>query len=142
PLTIRISGADGTASAEDVAIGDVWLCSGQSNMEYPLPRAMGYEASTADKDPDLRLMKVSHQLADTPKAGFAQPPAWQVADPSVQDLSAACYFMVHELRASEKVPIGAIDDSWGGTPIRQWMSEEAMRASGGGAMVDEIELHR
>jgi sialate O-acetylesterase len=142
PLTIKVSGADGSAAATDLAIGDVWLCSGQSNMEYPLPRAMGYEESQAEKDPDLRLMKVARQLAPSPQAVFAQAPAWRVADPSVKDFSAVCYFMVHELRASEKVPIGAIDDSWGGTPIRQWMNEAAVRASGGGAMVDEVELHR
>ena len=50
---------------------------------------------------------------------------------SAKDFSAACYFLVRDLRATEKVPVGAIDDSWGGTPIRAWMDEAAVRASGG-----------
>ena len=51
PFSIAVSGAEGTnTTADDVMIGDVWLCSGQSNMEYPLPRAMGYGASEAEKD--------------------------------------------------------------------------------------------
>lgn len=142
PLTIKVSAADGSATAEDVKIGDVWLCSGQSNMEYPLPRAMGYGDVQADADPDLRLAKVPQQLADTPQTKFSKSWQWQVAGPEVKTFSAACYFMVKQLRASEKVPIGAIDDSWGGTPIRAWMSEAAVRAAGGAELADITELAR
>jgi sialate O-acetylesterase len=143
PFSIAVSGTGGTnATADDVMVGDVWLCSGQSNMEYPLPRAMGYGAPEAEKDSGLRLMKVAHQLSPNPQTGFAQAPVWHVADPSVTDFSAACYFMVHELRASEKVPIGAIDDSWGGTPIRAWMDESAVRSSGGADAANIIDLYR
>ena len=60
----------------------------------------------------------------------------------VKAFSAACYFMVKQLRDSEKVPIGAIDDSWGGTPIRAWMSEAAVRAAGGAELADITDLYR
>jgi sialate O-acetylesterase len=142
PLVIKVSGADGTATADDVKVGDVWLCSGQSNMEYPLPRAMGYAEAQADPDQDLRLTKVPQQLADAPQTGFSKPWQWQVAGPDVKQFSAACYFMVKELRASQKVPIGAIDDTWGGTPVRAWMSDAAVRASGGAELADIIDLYR
>ena len=142
PFTIKAAGPDGIAQSQDVMLGDVWLCSGQSNMEYPLPRAMGYGEGQAGQDAELRLAKVPHQLAGDPSPSFANSWAWHVAGPEVKDFSAACYFMVHELRASEKVPIGAIDDSWGGTPIRAWMNEAAVRSSGGSDAAAAVDLYR
>lgn len=142
PFTLTVTGPDGTATSSDLAVGDVWLCSGQSNMEYPVPFALGYGGGHVDGDSDLRLTKVPQQLADTPQDSFSKAWQWHVADPSVKDFSAACYFMVKQLRASEKVPIGAIDDSWGGTPIRAWMSEAAVASSGGAGDAALVDLHR
>jgi sialate O-acetylesterase len=145
PFAIAVIGSGGAeASASDVMIGDVWLCSGQSNMEYPLRRALNGDGEVqGSADDGLRVMKVAQQLAGTPQAGFEKSPAWQLAAPdSVKDFSAACYFMARDFRRTEKVPVGAIDDSWGGTPIRAWMDEAAARASGNGEAVDLVELHR
>lgn len=141
PYSVELNGS---AAADDIEIGDVWLCSGQSNMEYPLRRALNGDGEVESAaDPDLRLMKVPQQLSIEPQARFAKSPAWQQASPdSAKDFSAACYFMVRELRASEKVPVGAIDDSWGGTPIRAWMDEEAVRASGGTDVARIVDLYR
>jgi len=144
PYSISVHGADATASADDIMIGDVWLCSGQSNMEYPVRRALNSdgEVQTAG-DSDLRLFKIPQQVADVPQAEFAKPPQWRVTSPdSVKDFSAACYFMTRELRTSQHVPIGAIDDSWGATPIRQWMDEASVRASGEGEVADLVALAR
>ena len=143
PFSIKAVGPSGIASASDVKLGDVWLCSGQSNMEYPLSRALGYAETQAAADPDLRLMKVPHQVADTPQSSFKDAPTWKVSAPeSGSNFSAACYFMVSQLRETEKVPIGAIDDSWGATPIRQWMDEGSVRAGGEGAVADLVDLYR
>ena len=143
PYSIRVIAADGSASASDILIGDVWLCSGQSNMEYPLRRALNGDGEVQDADdPELRLMKVPQQLAGLPSQRFAQAPGFRPATPdSAKDFSAACYFMTRELRASEKVPIGAIDDTWGGTPIRAWMDEQSVRASGGAEATDVVDLY-
>jgi sialate O-acetylesterase len=144
PFTIQVSASGGSAGAEDIMIGDVWLCSGQSNMEYPLRRALNGdgEAAGAD-DAQLRLMKVPQQVAPSPAAHFAKLPSWKPAIPdSAKDFSAACYFLTRDLRKTEKVPIGAIDDTWGGTPIRAWMDEASVRASGGGAAADVVDLYR
>jgi sialate O-acetylesterase len=138
------SSATGRSTASDVLIGDVWLCSGQSNMEYPVRRALNGDGEVeSSADPQLRLMKVPQQLAEVPKSGFSKPPAWRASEPdSVWDFSAACYFMVRDFRSTQKVPIGAIDDSWGGTPIRAWMNEASLRASGGTEAADAAAVHR
>lgn len=144
PYVIRVSGSDGAATADDVDVGDVWLCSGQSNMEFPLRRALNGDAEVQGAgDPQLRLMKVAQQLAPEPRAAFQTAPSWAPASPdSAKDFSAACYFMVRELRASEKVPVGAIDDTWGGTPIRAWMDEGALRSSGEAQTASIVDLYR
>src|SRR5579872_4463134 len=103
---------------------------------------MGYGEGQADQDANLRLVKIPHQLASDPQPSFANSWNWHIAGSEVKDFSAACYFMVHELRQSEKVPIGAIDDSWGGTPIRAWMNEAAVRSSGGGDAAAAVDLYR
>ena len=143
-LQISVIGPDGTASSADLAVGDVWLCSGQSNMEYPTRRALNGDGEVGGSaDGDLRLFKVPQQLAGSPQRAFAKAPAWQRAEPdSVRDFSAACFFLTRELRRSEKVPIGAIDDTWGGTPIRAWSDEEAVRASGGAEPAAIVDLYR
>jgi sialate O-acetylesterase len=144
PLTLTASSASGQAVANDILIGDVWLCSGQSNMEYPVRRALNGEGEAqGGADGQLRLMKVPQQLAEVPQRTFAKAPKWQVATAdSVANFSAACYFMVRELRASQKVPIGAVDDTWGGTPIRAWMNEASVRSSGGAESADLVALNR
>ncbi|MGE5562056.1 MAG: sialate O-acetylesterase [Bacillota bacterium] len=141
PYSIRLNGA---VAAQDIAIGDVWLCSGQSNMEYPLRRALNGDGEVASAgDPDLRLMKVPQQLAAMPRRQFEKAPSWSPATPdSAKDFSAACYFMVRDLRATEKVPIGAIDDTWGGTPIRAWMDEASVASSGGAEAAQIVALAR
>jgi len=111
-LELSVTGPDGTATSTDLEIGDVWMCSGQSNMEYPIPFALGYGGGRADPDPDLRMTKVPQQLANAPQSAFSKGFEWQVAAPDVKNFSAACYFMVKQLRQSANVPIGAIDDSW------------------------------
>jgi sialate O-acetylesterase len=137
-------GIDGITVADDVMVGDVWLCSGQSNMEFPLHRALNGDGEVQSAgDDDLRLMKVAQQIANSPQTGFAKAPSWRRSAPaSAHDFSAACFFMVRDLRKTEKVPIGAIDDTWGGTPIRAWMSESAARSSGYGTEAELLDSYR
>ena len=141
PYTISLGG---NPVSDDVMVGDVWLCSGQSNMEYPLRRALNGEGEAqSSADSDLRLMKVAQQLSDSPSSTFAKVPAWQRSAPETsRDFSAACFFMVRDLRKTEKVPIGAIDDTWGGTPIRAWMSEAAARSSGNADQAELLDMYR
>jgi sialate O-acetylesterase len=134
PYRLEAAGQGGDrATAEDVLIGDVWLCSGQSNMEFPVSRALNGEAeAAAASDPQLRILTVPQKTAAAPAVGFGAAVAWAAASPeAIKDFSAACYFMVRDLRSSERVPIGAVAASWGGTAIRSWMDDESSRAAGG-----------
>src|SRR5437588_637939 len=80
PYKIAVGGTGGaSATSDDVMVGDVWLCSGQSNMEYPVRRALNSDSELQNaNDPELRLFKVAQQVADDPQAHFAKPPQWQV----------------------------------------------------------------
>lgn len=132
PYRLQASGADGSSvEADDVLIGDVWLCSGQSNMEWAVNNSLGKDqAAGAAPDPHLRLFAVPRKAAEAPLAESEGGP-WQIADPdSILPFSAACYFMVRDLRSSEQVPIGAIHASWGGTQVRAWMSADSITAIG------------
>jgi sialate O-acetylesterase len=144
PYRLEAVGKAGArAAANDVLIGDVWLCSGQSNMELPVSRSLNAEGEISGaKDSALRLLTVPQKTAADPAGGFGGPAAWAAASPeSVRGFSAACYFMVRDLRSSQGVPIGAIAASWGGTAIRSWMDEAGSRAVGG-EDVDLLALYR
>lgn len=142
-LDVRGKGS-ATVTADDVMVGDVWLCSGQSNMEYPLSRALnGPGEVEASSDSKLRLMTVT-QRATIERQPLGEDVRWEVSEPkSAAEFSAACTFMARDLRTRDKnIAIGLIDATWGGTPIRAWMSEAAVRESGGKAAADLLALHR
>jgi len=129
PHSITVATANGLSQTiGDVLIGDVWLCSGQSNMEFHVSQGlnMAAEISSAN-DPQMRLLMVARDTGKTPQTEFKTPVHWDVVTPqTVGDFSAACYFMARDLRQSEKVPFGLIDASWGGTPIDAWRSAASM----------------
>ena len=141
---VEARGAAGSlAVADDVLGGDVWLCSGQSNMEYPLSRALnGPSEVEGASDPLLRLLTVPQRPLLRP-APLDPAVAWEISAPaSAAEFSAACIFMAQSLRTRDKaLPIGLIDASWGGTAIRSWMSATAARASGGEADADLLALY-
>ena len=88
-------------------------------------------------------MKVEKQLADSERRTFVHAPAWRTSSPdTAKEFSAACFFMTRALRKSQKVPIGAIDSTWGGTPIRAWMDEASVKASGGADSTAIVDLYR
>ena len=112
-------------------LGDVWLCSGQSNMEYPLRRALNGDGEVqAAGDPDLRLMKVHTQLANDPQASFATPPSWRQSTPdSARDFPPDAPSWNATSARPQKVPIGAIDEHPGWDADPRWTSEASDRAS-------------
>jgi sialate O-acetylesterase len=120
-------------SASDVLIGDVFLCSGQSNMELPVLRAgdsFGEINNSANST--IRMLSVAKAASPTPLDEFRDPVAWQSAAPAtVPDWSAVCFFFGRELQKTAAVPIGLVHASWGGSNIRPWMSRAALEAQGG-----------
>ncbi|MDB5690964.1 MAG: 9-O-acetylesterase [Alphaproteobacteria bacterium] len=143
PFTLSATAPSGAAQASDLLVGDVFLCSGQSNMELQVQNAQdGWNQAQASADGKLRLMTIAKATALVPRGDFAQPPAWAVAGPdTVRPFSAACYYMVQDLRKRTGVPIGAIASSWGGTQISAWMGDAAQRAAGRGAQADLLRLY-
>ena len=138
---------------EDVLVGDVWLASGQSNMEFALKAARGGAAAVdAARDPAIRLLRIEHAVSARPTDGV-ETHGWAVASPStVGDFSAIAYLFARELRRHVSVPIGLIESAWGGTYIESWMSAKALepfheysdrlRVLGSITRSDEIEYRR
>ncbi|WP_375194215.1 sialate O-acetylesterase [Sphingobium sp.] len=143
PVALAARAPSGSVTAQDVAVGDVFLCSGQSNMELEVRNAQDAVGQIrASADGQLRLMLVPRAVADDPLRDFRQAPAWRRAGPeSVADFSAACYYMARELRKTAGVPIGAIASSWGGSRISPWMGSRAQAAVGQTAQSALVSLH-
>ncbi|QIG80204.1 sialate O-acetylesterase [Stakelama tenebrarum] len=131
--TLAVRSGDGMLELTNVAIGDVFLCSGQSNMEFTLSHATNANVSVAQSaDPDLRLFNVPRQTSTTPQSEFGAPVAWEVSGPdSTPDFSATCYFMGAHLRETRDVPVGLIAASWGGSIIQDWLSRDGLMSNGG-----------
>lgn len=133
PHTLTASAASGArATASDVLVGDVFLCSGQSNMVLQVHRALDSRAEIANSANDsIRMLTVPLVASPTPLETFRTPVEWQVAAPTTTpDWSATCYYFARELQKTVPVPMGLVHASWGGSNIRPWMSEAALHAAG------------
>jgi len=134
PSDLTVSGG-GTVTLRDVVVGDVWLCSGQSNMEFTMDDGGGTyqvdhaEAEVASADrPLIRQLKVEQTVAGKPGKNV-KTSGWVAASPgTVGGFTAVGYFFARDIQNATGVPIGIIDSSWGGTPVQSWMSDQA-RAS-------------
>lgn len=131
PYRLTATGTNGTAIAEDVMLGDVFLCSGQSNMELSVAHAQDAEGQiAAAADPDLRLFTITRRSALAPQPTLGETSGWLPAAPaSAAGFSAACFAMAKDLRAGSDVAIGAIHASWGGSRISAWMDDRALAAA-------------
>lgn len=130
PLTLTVQAGAERQVVSDLAMGDVWLCSGQSNMEYPLRRSLNGDGEVASAgDPDIRLLRTGKISKPAPQSDLPADVVWKVSTPrTAADFSAACFFMGRELRKTARVPIGLIDATWGGSVIQDWISREGLSA--------------
>ncbi len=127
PYEMTVKGAN-TIQLRDILIGDVWVASGQSNMEFTLKEAMngGAEIGAANY-PRIRLLHVQNSVADHPLDDVALKHPWRPCSPeTIADFSAVAYFFGRDLYQKSSVPIGLIDSSWGGTPADSWTSLRAI----------------
>ena len=128
PFELVVRGANAKI-VHDVLVGDVWLASGQSNMEWPTKLAADADAALAWADlPRVRLLRVKKSYADHPLDDAAVVPWIACSRESVADFSAVAYFFAREIHARQQVPIGVIDASWGGTIAESWTSLRALAA--------------
>lgn len=129
PYTMKIS-ASNTIEINDIAIGDVWLCSGQSNMAMTVGQVRElYENEIASSENQfIRNFEMPRDYEFNIQRTDVNGGSWVNANPStVIKFSAAAYFFVKELYAKYKIPMGMINASYGGTPIHAWISEEDLK---------------
>lgn len=133
PFTIKIS--DGTQKIlHNVLVGEVWLCSGQSNMEMPVKGFMGLpvagsldEILTANEQTGLHFITIARKASKTPLGACTG--TWVTSNSStISNLSATAYFFAKYLKDKLKVPIGLIVSSWGGANIQAWTDKETLSA--------------
>lgn len=115
---------------KNILIGDVWLASGQSNMEFQVQQAKNpAQEMTNACYPDIRLLLVDHDIKLTPQSDI-HTAGWKPADSnSVKQFSAAAFFFARKIHAQQHVPIGVIQSTWGGTPVQAWTSKEKLLSS-------------
>lgn len=131
PFTITIKQGETTELIENILIGEVWLCSGQSNMEMPLkgfpgqPIEGGNESIIRSKNDQIRLITIPRDSKVKPKNDFEG--SWEEAKPSsTSNFSATAWYFGNLLYAVLDVPVGLIHVSYGGSSIEAWMSKEML----------------
>lgn len=128
PYALEVDDGHEQRRIDDVMVGDVWLCSGQSNMEFTVSQARNAAAEQARADdPAIRQFKVPRSAAPTPQRQL-QSGSWIAASPAaVGDFSAVCWFFAHDMQARTHVAQGLINSSWGGSAIEAWTDARAGR---------------
>ncbi len=128
PQTMTIAG-ENTIELKNILVGEVWACSGQSNMQFGMTSTTDSARHiAAASDPQLRLFTVPRVTSDTPQRDVNA--AWEVCTPqTVPAFSAVAYFFGRDLRKARNVPVGLIHTSWGGTPAESWTSKEVLEAN-------------
>lgn len=113
---------------KDVLVGEVWICSGQSNMEFQVSKTKNAEKEIADSNyPIIRHFGVAQDLSGKPKDDL-KAGKWEISSKeTVGNFTAVGYFFVKKLYAELKIPIGIINTSWGGTNVETWTSREAFQ---------------
>ncbi|WP_286965105.1 sialate O-acetylesterase [Flavobacterium sp. UBA4854] len=115
---------------KNVLVGEVWICSGQSNMEFQVFKTMNAEKEISSADyPMIRHFGVAQDLSGTPKDDLKQG-KWEEANKeNVGNFTAVGYYFARKLYSELKIPIGIINTSWGGTNVETWTSREAFEKS-------------
>lgn len=142
-FTLTVSGKN-TVTFKNVAVGDVWLCSGQSNMEWKLSglnkedkakgvtATQGKDAAAKAENKNIRLFTVPNKPTYEPQSTFAVSPTegqWlECNEKNAFNFSAIGYFFGRDIEATQKVPVGLISSDWGGTICEAWASKEALDA--------------
>ena len=133
-MTISEEGNE-NITLNNILIGEVWLCSGQSNMQMPVSGSWAkvtnheQEVLDAEKYPKIRLLSVERMTSSKPEDNFTTyGDGWMVcSSESIAEFSATAYFFGREIHLKQGVPVGLIHSSWGGTVIEAWMTKDALK---------------
>jgi sialate O-acetylesterase len=129
PYTLKISGSN-KIIIKDVLVGDVWLCTGQSNMEWTVEQSNDYEIEKPiAANSKIRHIKFEHQTDFKPLNDIVKT-TWQVNSPeTVGKFSGIGYYFAQSLFEDQQIPIGLINASWGGTNVETWISKTSFENS-------------
>lgn len=126
PYRVTIRSGDATRTLSDVLVGEVWVCSGQSNMEWEMRKVASPEVIAQANHPRLRLFTVENTTASAPREHCNGE--WRACTPAAaRDFSATALFFGRALEEALDVPIGLIASDWGGTPAEAWTSAVGLR---------------
>jgi sialate O-acetylesterase len=127
PYDMTLSSRSGSITLKNILIGDVWICSGQSNMEWIIKNTNNAEKEIAESNyPKIRLYTVKKELSFIPQKDLAGGEWLECNSTTVPDFSAVAYFFGRKLNKDLDVPVGLINSSWGGTNIQTWISWDVM----------------
>jgi sialate O-acetylesterase len=126
PFQMSVKGTN-TIVLNDILVGDVWVASGQSNMEFPMKELTKADAEiAAAKFPQIRILRIEHRPSDFPRSDV-DVKTWTACTPdSAPDISAVAYYFARDLYQKMNIPIGVIESYWGGTPADSWTSLRAI----------------
>lgn len=143
PVTLTVRDSTGSETVSEIIVGDVWLCSGQSNMEWSVAAGLnGFGNIASSADSLLRMMTIPKETAAQPAKSFGGEVAWEKASRETTGrFSAACYYMLRDLRKATGVPQGAVHSSWGGSQIRAWITPEGGRVLYGAEQMKLLEQY-
>lgn len=143
-LTAKARKSEPKVCFSDILLGDVWLCSGQSNMEWPVSAGAfaEREISTSAEFASVRLLTVSQNAAVMPLAEPARLDGWHVSSPkTVPQFSATAWFFARNYHQATGVPVGVVCSAWGGTTCEAWTGISAIQAHPGlKSIVDQVDL--
>ena len=128
PYELTITDGTDSVRCADVLLGDVWIASGQSNMQYKMREGVLNTEAEVERanHPNLRYLEVTKRPASSPTP-LTDSLRWRVSTPdNVGEFSAVAYFFAQAVQRQVDVPIGIIDATWGGSTIEAWMSPEAL----------------
>lgn len=130
-LKVYQSGKPATGiTLKNILLGDVWLASGQSNMEWQVQQSKDAENEISRADyPQIRFIFVEHDKKLSPQTDIRSG-KWQVCNPAnVKEFSAVAYYFARKIHHDQHVPVGIIQSTWGGTPVQSWTSREQLLSS-------------
>lgn len=130
PHELTVAAGNESLKLTDILVGEVWIASGQSNMEWTVAKSKDPDTEIAVADwPEIRFIDVPNQTGDQPRDSF-ESAGWQVCKPeTIPPFSAVAYYFGRDLHEKLNVPIGLIGCNWGGTLMEAWTSREALEAS-------------
>ena len=127
PYALSVVAKSGKLAVSDILLGEVWLCSGQSNMEWPVKQADNFKAEKKNANfPQIRHFFVAHDVVTQPQSELTSG-EWKICnEENVGDFTAVGFFFARELSQKLNVPVGVLHSSWGGSQVEGWISKEAM----------------